>query len=158
MTLMDIVHWVAKNAKDRGRQRNVVTFDDMFLFKRYEFFRIDEVDDRTWDARKEKYPVRPGRLPWWLPFNVFLHHWGPEGEVKEGMHDHPRWSISIVLNGTLVENTPWKSRTLTRGSVVFRSHRYIHAFDVPAQEEEVWTLFIVGRRKHRQNTFKVTKR
>lgn len=90
------------------------------------------------------------RPPWWRPFNILLHRW--VGTHNEEMHDHPRWSITIVLRGTVIEHTPWRSRVLSPGSIVFRSRKYIHAFEfVPGHEP--WTLFIVGRRNHKQNGF-----
>ena len=42
---------------------------------------------------------------------------------------------------------------------MIRSRKAIHAFEVPVEAMgETWTLFIVGRRKHRQNTYVVTPR
>jgi hypothetical protein len=40
-----------------------------------------------------------------------------------------------------------------------RSRKYIHAFSIPeGYSGKTWTLFIVGRRNHRQNTYVVTAR
>lgn len=74
---------------------------------------------------------------------------------KEAFHDHPRWSVTICLKGRIIERTPWGERELRPGSIVFRSRKAIHAFELPDQEGEVWTLFIVGRRNHRQNGYVV---
>lgn len=137
----------------------VVTFDGKFLFNRFEFLRLDEWPDSWWDKHRERYPVRPHKLPWWLPFNAFVHCWKPEPGTQEGYHDHPRWSVTICLKGRITEITPWGRRDLRPGSVVIRSRKAIHAFSVPDDYAgETWTLFIVGRRKHRQNTFVVTAR
>lgn len=137
----------------------VVTFDDKFLFTRYEFLRFDEWHDGLWDQYRDRYPVRPNKLPLWLPFNAFLHCWAPEPGTREGFHDHPRWSVTICLKGKITEVTPWGRRELRAGSIVIRSRKAIHAFEVPVDHHgETWTLFIVGRRKHRQNTFVVTPR
>lgn len=147
---------VAKYSKNHCR---VVTFDGKFLFDRYEFLRLDEWPDSLWDRHRDAYPNRPNKLPWWMPFNAFLHHWAPEGGTREGFHDHPRWSITICLAGQIIERTPWGERLLRPGSVVIRSRKAIHAFEVPQGfEGETWTLFIVGRRKFRQNTFVITPR
>lgn len=106
---------------------------------------------------RDEYPNRPGELPWWRPFNAFLHCWCPAPELRESVHDHPRWSITICLRGRIIERTPWRERLLKPGSIVFRSHKAIHSFEVPAgYRGKTWTLFIVGRRKHRQNTYVVT--
>lgn len=112
------------------------------LFDRYEFLWPDEYGGEN-------------RPPWWRPFNVLLHHW----KRSEGgrFHDHPRWSITICLKGRILEQSPWATRVLTPGAVVFRSRKAIHRFDLlPGDEGNTWTLFIVGRRNHRQNWFNVT--
>jgi len=93
------------------------------------------------------------RPPWWRPFNILLHNWH-RGEGGR-WHDHPRWSITICIKGSLVEHTPWGSRILRPGSVVFRSRKSIHRFDKP-DDTETWTLFIVGRRNHSQNSYTIT--
>ena len=137
----------------------VVTFEGERLFDRYEFLRHDEWPDSLWDKHKDEYPARPCRLPWWMPFNAFIHHWKLGPNTPESFHDHPRWSITICLKGQIIERTPWGERLLTPGSVVVRSRKAIHAFEVPeGSGEEPWTLFIVGRRKHRQNSYVVMAR
>ncbi len=149
MKLVDrFIRW----AVDRTyHEQRVVTFDGKFLFNRYEFLRLDEY------VRGDGSIYRP--LPWWLPVNAFLHCWSPEPDSREGFHDHPRWSITICLRGHITEVTPWGRRLLRPGSVVVRGRKAIHAFEVPAEYEgKTWTLFIVGRRKHRQNTYEVTPR
>lgn len=73
------------------------------------------------------------------------------------MHDHPRWSVTICLRGEIIERTPWGERTLRPGSVVLRSRKAIHAFRLPnGRRGKTWTLFIVGRRNYRQNTYAIT--
>lgn len=97
------------------------------------------------------------RLPRWAPFNALLHHWRTHEDVQ--MHDHQRWSVTIVLRGELTEKTPWGERRLRAGSVVFRSRRYIHGFRCEAEHStRTWTIFIVGRRRGVQNTYEVTRR
>ena len=96
-------------------------------------------------------------LPWWCPFNAILHQWATHDDVL--MHDHPRRSVTVVLRGQLTEKTPWGDRVLRPGSVVLRSHRFIHGFRVdPEHSCRTWTLFIVGRRRWLQNTYAVTRR
>jgi hypothetical protein len=91
-------------------------------------------------------------LPWYKPFNAFLHCW--TGSDAGLMHDHPRWSISIVLKGALLEQTPKKDKWLTPGSVVFRRSPYVHRLIVPDRHKgKTWTLFIVGRRVYRQHYY-----
>lgn len=166
MTLVDrFITW----AKSRAPHvQPIVTFAGEALFDRYEFLRSDEWPDSQVDSHKceckcwfcpsKKEGWRWNALPWWMPFNAFLHHWKLGPDTPESFHDHPRWSITICLKGNIIERTPWGKRLLRPGSIVVRSRKAIHAFEVPADAGEVWTLFIVGRRKHRQNSFEVTAR
>ena len=123
----------------------VVTFDGKYSFSRFEFLWPDE-----FISRGGEHFNRPR---WWRPFNMMLHCWRPD-HAGETFHDHPRWSVTICLRGQLTELTPWRSRVLTPGSVVIRSRKSIHAFQVaPEHRGKTWTLFIVGRRNHRQNRY-----
>ena len=127
----------------KGASVGVVTFDGVHLFDRYQPLWPDEYQGSN-------------KLPWWRPFNVLFHNW-KHGEA-EAFHDHPRWSVTIVLKGQIVEHTPWRRKLLKPGSIVFRSRKFIHAFDLPEGQDDVWTMFIVGRRKHEQNSFVVNPR
>ena len=92
------------------------------------------------------------RPPWYRPFNILFHHWFSDDEGS--FHDHPRWSVTICLRGKLIEHTPWGSRELTAGSVVVRSRKFIHSFELPADQiGRTWTMFIVGRRNWQQNGY-----
>ena len=129
--------------------QRVVTFDGKFLFHRFEPFWKDE-----WITGGGEHRNRP---PWWRPFNALLHRWAPAPGTREGWHDHPRWSITICLRGKMIEHTPWGDNVLTPGSIVIRSRKYIHAFSIPEGfSGKTWTLFIVGRRNHRQNGYVVS--
>ena len=151
MTLVrQFIVWAVRRTEFFNRVP-VVTFGDKPLFKRFAFLWPDERAHGDGEHRH--------RPPLWRPFNVLLHCWRPAPGCEEAMHDHPRWSITICLQGKIVEMTPWGERTLTPGSVVIRSRKAIHAFHVPAEfRGKTWTLFIVGRRNHRQNSYTVTKR
>lgn len=151
--------WARRRCERMGGARQVVTFDDQPLFLRYEFLRIDETDDHTWDGMRPRPDRRPRQLPWWTPCNVFLHVWDLAGGVAEQFHDHPRRSVTICLRGRIVEMTPWGERLLKPGAVVIRSRKAIHAFRAAdGFAGECWTLFICGRRRWRQNTYEVCAR
>jgi len=129
----------------RNEYLSIVRHEDQVkLLTRYIVFRRDE-----WVSPTGKVY---DKLPWWCPFNLFVHEW--THAHNEQMHDHPRWSITVVLKDTIVEHTPWNHRVLTPGSIVFRTHKTIHALTY-FEGEQPWTLFIVGRRKHRQNGYTV---
>lgn len=149
MVFRRLILWGVRRS-DFTRRRKVVTFDGKFLFRRYEFLWRDE-----WIRADGKHFYRP---PWYRPFNILLHCWRPVAGSQEGFHDHPRWSITICLKGQITEITPWAERVLRPGSIVIRSRKYIHAFRIdPEYRGKTWTLFIVGRRNHRQNTYVITK-
>lgn len=137
------------NRKWSGRR--VVTFEDKFLFWRFEPFWPDE-----WVGKEGVHHDRP---PWWRPFNALLHNWAPEPGTREGWHDHPRWSVTVCLRGRMTEHTPWGDKQLQAGAIVIRSRKAIHAFSIPEGfSGKTWTLFIVGRRNHRQNSYTVSPR
>lgn len=153
--LMRLVRWV-RHPSRRWQKVDVVTFDGGFLFTRYEPFWRDEYENSASKRGERPNPYRP---PWWRPFNILLHRWCPAPGTREGWHDHPRWSVTLCMRGKLVEHTPWGDKVLTPGSIVVRSHKYIHAFSVPeGYAGKTWTLFIVGRRNHRQNSYTVRPR
>lgn len=130
----------------RSYPQAVVSFDGKHGFTRYAPFWLDE-----WNGQN--------RPPWWRPFNLLVHHWDPEPGYEEELHDHPRWSVTLCLAGKIIERTPWGDRELTPGSIVVRSRKAIHGFSVPEGfSGKTWTLFIVGRRNHPQNTYVVTAR
>lgn len=130
-------------------RQSVERFDGPLLFYRYTPFWPDE-----WINSDGKHYSRP---PWYRPFNILLHRWCPSDELGEQMHDHPRWSVTLCLRGKMIEHTPWGDNVLTAGSIVVRSRKYIHAFSIPkGYSGKTWTLFIVGRRNHAQNTYVVT--
>lgn len=137
-----MINWLINRVR-RGAFTSVVTFEGDPLFLRYQPFWPDE-----W-----KGYARP---PWYRPFNILFHDW--KSGHREAFHDHPRWSITVCLKGKIIEHTPWGSRTLRPGSIVVRSRKYIHAFELPEDAGETWTMFIVGRRNHCQNSFTITKR
>lgn len=152
MGIGDVMQWLASafiawSVKRDPHPLSVVTHDDRRqLFWRHQPFWYDEFTGRDGESH-----FRP---PWWRPFNILVHRW--VGAHREAMHDHPRWSITICLRGRIIEHTPWKSRELRPGSIVVRSRKAIHAFELPADAtQEVWTMFIVGRRNHRQNGYVV---
>lgn len=140
MSFVDrLIAWAQR--RDPHPLRVVTHEDGRLLFHRY---------CPLWPDEWVRHGAHYDRPPWWRPFNVFLHKW--EASHREEMHDHPRWSITVCLRGSIIEHTPWGSRRLRAGSVVVRSRKAIHAFEcVPG--EQPWTMFIVGRRNHRQNGF-----
>lgn len=138
-----IDRFIARAMARESHPLRVVTHEDRrLLLLRYQPLWYDEFVTLAGEHHN--------RPPWWRPFNILLHHW--QASHREEMHDHPRWSITVVLRGSLIEHTPWRSRVLTPGSIVVRSRKAIHAFEIIG-DVQPWTLFIVGRRNHQQNGY-----
>lgn len=136
-----LVRWIASQKRMKVSQSLVGSEGDKNT-ERWWIFKPDE----WWDDNRGLNNA----LPWWAPFNVFLHCW--HGSDTGWPHDHPRWSITIVLRGRFMEYTPTQELWRTPGSIVVRSHKYIHKIKVPKRERRrVYTLFIVGRRRWRQH-------
>lgn len=141
-----LIAWGARRARREGLSTWVVDEFDRKAIKRFCFFLPDEFTGR----KGFKYNT----LPWWCPFNMFLHCW--RTGTDSSMHDHPRWSVTICLRGRILEQTPWSERLLKPFDVVFRSHKAIHAFSVDSMYGgRTWTLFIVGRREHEQHWYRI---
>lgn len=89
------------------------------------------------------YMLRWYLLPRNRWFNVYLHKIVRDDDDR-ALHDHPWWSLSIILSGAYCEHT-------TRGTEVYsapwfrlRSSRFAHRLEVV--NGPVWTLFITGPR------------
>ena len=112
---------------------------------------------------------------WWvIPrnrfFNIYLHNI-LRSDDDRALHDHPWWSISIILRGGYIEHTPEGTFVRRMGWIRFRKatarHRLqlrdhyskAHWIDNPAEIggtiggriwhvplRPAWTLFITGRR------------
>lgn len=99
---------------------------------------------------------------WLVPYNRFgiaarVHHI-LRGDEDRHLHDHPWWSISIILRGGYWEMMPeppgylpHRVTTVWRGpgSIVFRRARDWHRLVLDANyvhntRQECWTLFITG--------------
>lgn len=134
------IKWVAHNAM----HNNMINSRDEVTTSRYHFLWPDEY----WSDSHGLVNARP----WYLPFNAFLHCWH---KSDDGLpHDHPRWSITILLKGRMVEETPTTIKWLTPGAVVFRRASAIHRFDIPTRYQgDTWTIFIVGRRRRWQHYY-----
>ena len=122
-----------------------------------------------WLARRFLPPKRPFDFPigpdpsdpymarWYLIprnrlLNVYLHH-VRHSDDDRALHDHPWWSLSVMLRGALIEVTganhlsdpDHRRAALFAGDVVFRSGRFAHRLEVRPRET-AWTLFITGPR------------
>ena len=88
------------------------------------------------------HEARPFMLRWWLIphnrfFNIYLHHL-LRSDDDRALHDHPWWSLSIMLDGKYVEVTADGSREYKRGAVILRRARFAHRLKLP---DSAWPLF-----------------
>lgn len=134
------IKWACLRSKDKNSTMRIINSQKQMIFHRFCFLLPDEF----WHEN-EFY----NRLPWWLPFNMFIHKW--EKNVSDPLlHSHPRWSITIVLKGKIRELTPKHDTELKPGAIVIRTHKFIHKFFTTDDDQKCVTLFIVGRRKYTQ--------
>lgn len=85
---------------------------------------------------------------WWLiprnpVFNIFLHEFIRDDDDR-ALHDHPWWSLSLSLQGRLIEIQRSGRREIPPGSLIFRTGRFAHRLIVP--EPGSLTLFLTGPR------------
>lgn len=83
---------------------------------------------------------------WWLIprnryFNIYLHKI-MHNDDDRALHDHPWWSISILLKGRLREVLANRSRYPMRFVPLLRTAKLAHRLEVV--EGPAWTLFITG--------------
>lgn len=76
-------------------------------------------------------------------FNIYLHHICRPDD-REDLHDHPWWSLAIVLKGSYIEaiaNPPY-GNVYSPWNIKLRKSTYQHRIvDV---SPSCWTLFITG--------------
>lgn len=94
----------------------------------------------------------PYLLRWYvIPRNRFLNvylHFFLRSDDDRALHDHPWWSVSLLLGGALTEHTIARGgihqhRPLRAGAFRVRSARFAHRIEV-RPGESAWTLFITG--------------
>lgn len=96
---------------------------------------------------------------WWIWrrnrwLNCYLHQFIAD-DVDPVLHDHPWWSVSIVLRGGYYEITTGPDGTQERkfhgvGSVIIRKPRFAHRIELLRENDKqlkpAWTLFFTGPR------------
>lgn len=97
----------------------------------------------------ERYLERWHLIPRNPFFNVYLHRFIGSDDDR-ALHDHPWWSVSILLRGSLAEvsrtDQPGyrtKRRIIDRFRPVFRSAEYAHRLELLG-DAPAWTLFLTG--------------
>ena len=82
-----------------------------------------------------------------VPRNRFLniyHHKFLGSDDDRALHDHPWYSLSLVLSGELIEHkADGSARQIRRGKFTFRKPQFQHRIELPAGGSAS-TLFITG--------------
>lgn len=75
-------------------------------------------------------------------FNIYLHKFGKSDDDR-ALHDHPWWSVSILLRGGYIEHFKdcYKARRVF--SIFGRKATTAHRIELIGSSP-VWTLFITG--------------
>ncbi len=92
---------------------------------------------------------RPYLLRWYLVprndwFNLYVHKFLRDDDDR-ALHDHPWWSLSVLLRGRYVEQTAGGRKAYGPGAVIVRQASHTHRIELP-RGKPCWTLFITGRR------------
>jgi hypothetical protein len=97
----------------------------------------------------------PYLLRWWvIPknkwFNIYFHHF-LRSDDDRALHDHPWWSISVILKGGYIEHTPEGTHYRKEGHAGWRPATAAHRVELYWEgtkdnpvNKTVWTLFITG--------------
>ena len=112
---------------------------------------IDRSEHRIPDLTIHGEMDAPIMHRWWqVPrnrlLNVYLHNIVGQDEQR-ALHDHPWWSLTVVLKGSYVDQTIapggiHKFEELCEGAIKFRFARQAHRLE--AKKQPCWTLFITG--------------
>ncbi|TQV82816.1 hypothetical protein [Aliikangiella coralliicola] len=74
-------------------------------------------------------------------FNIYLHCFNRSDDDR-ALHDHPWWSLSILLKGELIEHTFNSVRHIPRLLPIIRSAKLAHRLELV--KGPAWTIFITG--------------
>lgn len=98
-------------------------------------------------GQENPYLMRWYILPRNPIFNIYLHKIVRDDDDR-ALHDHPWWSLSLLLKGEIIEvdNNGW--HFYKRLKIRFRKAEYCHRLMLPyrGHEKPAWTLFITGPR------------
>ena len=94
-------------------------------------------------------PVNPYMRRWWIIprnrfFNIYLHQFMRDDEDR-ALHDHPWYSLSLMLRGAVYEFSKDSIKKIVRGQWTWRTPQFAHRLAIPEQHRaNTWTLFITG--------------
>jgi hypothetical protein len=94
------------------------------------------------------YLVRYYIIPKNRIFNIYLHYF--TGSDAPTPHDHPWWSLGLILKGRYIEHTAKGSFVRKTGALSLRTPSTIHWIEI---DQPIYTLFITGPNRHQWGFF-----
>lgn len=98
-------------------------------------------------GKENPYLIRWYVIPRNRFFNIYLHKIVRDDDDR-ALHDHPWWSISLLLKGPLIEVDNSGSHLYDTWKIRIRKASYAHRLIIPSwvklRKEAVWTLFFTG--------------
>jgi hypothetical protein len=96
-------------------------------------------------GREDPYMLRWYIIPRNRWFNIYLHQFHRSDDDR-ALHDHPWWSLSLNLWGTMIEHQKDDKRRLVEtGDIIFRSATFAHRLELPNRIPAM-TIFMTGPR------------
>ena len=74
-------------------------------------------------------------------FKIYLHKFVGSDDDR-ALHDHPWWTLSILITGTLKEHSFRRPKIIPKFLPVIRSAKFAHRLEVV--KGPVYTLFFIG--------------
>jgi len=75
--------------------------------------------------------------------NIYLHRFLGSDDSR-ALHDHPWYSVSVMLKGEMIELSDKGLRRIPRFFPIFRTAKFAHQLTLV--RGPVWTIFITGPR------------
>lgn len=98
------------------------------------------------DKNTQDYLLRWYIIPRNRFFNIYLHRFNRSDDDRS-LHDHPWWSLSLILRGGYIEHTLKGLKCFHPGAIKFmvgsKNHR-VELFKIDGRTVTATTLFITG--------------
>jgi hypothetical protein len=143
-TILNLISQYWKQCEEKEQQQRwvrVIYRDDTPLITRYYICSTRWIDDSDFFIRHSILQ----RFLGWASFRFVLHQM--HNSDPDGLHDHPWPWASWVLTGGYYEDTPEGRFFRPPGHLRFRPAKSFHRLIKPPLDDEVWTLFLMGKRQ-----------
>ena len=93
-------------------------------------------------GKENPYLLRWHIIPRNRWFNIYLHKFLRDDDDR-AMHDHPWYSVSLLVKGQYIEQTDAGRKLFKVPRIIFRSATYKHRIEL-IDNKPTWTIFITG--------------